>query len=992
MATGIMRDLNHIMALFLLMVCSAVSAQRSLTIGSGIQGDSIAKVVTEDLLHIGGGSMQVSGRVISVGKDSIEDHGFMVDKSPTFKNPMMINMGPKSTPGFFVGKASGLSNNSQYYVKSFVKSNGKLIFGESLPFKTAKPFINDFFPKVGIPGETLSITGGNFPQNTKVFVGDQPAEVQEILLETVIKVVLPEISDTPIGKVKVVVDDEELVFDAPFNYRADKWEEIDNGKEFRIVGKVQDFDNGEPIPGVNIIYGESGEGLVSDIQGLFALFLKKGDYVLKVSFIGYLSQEIPITVQGNGNFRILLIEESVQLEEVVVKAKKADANVKSTDLGKNTLSMETIEALPPFVGEVDVLKSITLLPGVSTIGEASSGFNVRGGGGDQNLILLGGATLYNPSHLFGFFSSFNSDIVSSVTLYKGGIPANYGGRASSILDLSLKTGNLNKWNGTASIGLISAKTVVDGPIIKNKLSLLVGGRTSYSDWMLKAINNDEVSNSGAKFYDVNGILSYQLNSKNDFSYSFYRSLDDFKFLSDTVFSWTNQSHVLKWNHEFSPKILLNASYARTDYDFTIKNERSVDNFKIESGIADQSIGLQINYKFSENSEAKVGTQIKELHIHPGDLTPLSASSAITPLLIQNEKAREMGVYFQHDFDIIPNLRLSYGLRFNRFQYLGANTINMYNEDLPRITDNVIDQITFGKNDVIKEYNGLEPRLGLRWSINEGTSLKIGFNRMNQYIHLIANSAAIAPTDIWKLSDNFVKPQIATQYSVGFFKNFNNNSTETSVEIYYKDLGNVLEYKDGAKLIMNENLETELLSGEGTAFGIELYAKKTIGRLSGWASYTYSRSLRTIQGAYPEERINNGEEYPSNFDKPHDLTAVMEFNVNRNVKFSSIFTYSTGRAATFPAAKFEYADQTLAFFNTRNESRAPDYHRVDVSLTFKFESTKKLLQGDWVLSIYNLYGRKNAFSVFFDDSEGPPSPFKLSVIGIPFPALSYSFKF
>ncbi|MCZ6693341.1 MAG: TonB-dependent receptor, partial [Bacteroidetes bacterium] len=407
----------------------------------------------------------------------------------------------------------------------------------------------------------------------------------------------------------------------------------------------------------------------------------------------------------------------------------------------------------------------------------------------------------------------------------------------------------------------------------------------------------------------------------------------------------------------------------------------------------QSIGLRLNYTFSENSEAKAGVQIKELNIHPGELTPINASSSIDPLIIQNEKAREMGFYFQHDFDIFTNFRMSYGLRYNIFQYLGANTVNMYDEDLVRITDNIIDQITFGKNEVINQYDGFEPRLAFRWSINDGTSIKLGFNRMYQYIHLITNTASIAPTDIWKLSDTYVKPQIATQYSVGFFKNFNDNSTETSVEVYYKNLDNVLEYKDGAQLILNENLETELLSGDGKAFGIELYAKKTIGRLSGWASYTYSRSLRTVQGAYPEERINQGEEYPSNFDKPHDLTAVMEFNISRNTKFSSIFTYSTGRAVTFPGAKFKYSGREIAYFDTRNESRAPDYHRVDVSLTFKFRSTKKLLQGNWVLSIYNLYGRKNAFYVFFDDVSGkPPQAYKLSVVGIPFPALSYSFKF
>ncbi len=762
---------------------------------------------------------------------------------------------------------------------------------------------------------------------------------------------------------------------------------------FRIDGKVIDIITGEPLVGVNVFLAAQKKGATTDKYGRFMLVLLNGNYDAQVSLVGYETLILPFTLRGNGILKIRLSEELLELEEVVIAAIGADQNIQSTDIGKSTITIETIEALPPFAGEIDVLKSIVLLPGVTSVGEASSGFSVRGGNSDQNLILLGGAPLYNPSHLFGFFSSFNSDIISDVTLYKGGIPAKYGGRGSSILDLHFKTGNFNDWSGKASIGFISTKIVADGPIVKDKLSLIVAGRTSYSNWILNSIKDADISNSAASFYDVNGIVNYQMNSKNDFSYSFYRSFDDFKFASDTSFLWTNQNHVFKWNHEFNDKLLLDLSFARTAYNFNIQNKAGFSNFELKSSIIDQGASLGLTYEIGEGNVVSLGLQSKELRINPGEMIPLNSGSSVSAKFTEEEKGLESGAYIQHDIDITQQLSLTYGLRYSQFRYLGSNTIFEYEEFRPRREESIINQLNFTNNETIKMFDGLEPRFALRWALNTSSSIKLGYNRMFQYIHLISNTTTIAPTDVWKLSDPHIAPEEVNQYSIGLFKNFRKNSIETSVEAYYKDLDNIVEYKDGAELILSDHLETELLNGTGKSYGLELYLKKKTGRLTGWVSYTWSRSKRQVIGAYPEEIINKGEWFPSNFDKPHDLTVVAEYWLGNNVKFSSIFTYSTGRPVTYPSAKFRYGRSQLAFYENRNLNRVPDYHRVDVSLTFHFISNKRALKGDWVFSIYNLYGRKNAFSVFFDDApRQPPQAYKLSVLGIPFPSLSYSFKF
>lgn len=760
-----------------------------------------------------------------------------------------------------------------------------------------------------------------------------------------------------------------------------------------IYGKVINRKDRSTIPGANIYIKSLKKGVSSDEDGNFVIRLKKGDYTLSATFIGFKETILPIRVVGDGRLLIKLDEDLTQLDEVLVLGEEPDANVKSTDIGKTSMTVESIKELPPFLGEVDVLKTVILLPGVSTVGEASSGFNVRGGGSDQNLILLGGAALYNPTHLFGLYSAFNSELVDNLSLYKGGIPAKYGGRTASILDINYKDGAFDKWSGQVAVGTVTSKISANGPIIKDKLSMSIGGRVSYVNYLLKMMEDPSVANSEAFFFDGNAILTYKINDNNKLKYSFYQSGDKFKLASDTAYAWQNQGHVLRWKNSITNNMTMTMSLIRSKYDFKIINDSKISSFDITSGILDDGVSLDFDWEINDKNSLSYGLQTKLLRINPGILKPGDENSPVNPKTLEEEKGHESAAYIQHDVEIGDKLALSYGVRFNLYRYLGPKTVATYEANLPLSDETIISDTLYNSNKVVKQYSGFEPRASLRWAFNTSTSIKLGYNRMYQYIQVISNTSTVSPTDIWKLSDTFVKPQIVDQYSIGIFKNLLDNNWETSIEAYYKNIANIVEYKDGANLILKDNLETELLTGIGRAYGVELYVKKKYGRLTGWFSYTYSRTLRQVVGAYPITRVNNGEWYPANYDKPHDGTIVTNYKINPLVSFSAIFTYSTGRPVTYPSGKINYERTNLGYFDTRNQNRAPDYHRLDLSLSFTFPAKKKLLQGKWVLAIYNVYGRRNAFSVFFDDVQGaPPQAFRLAVLGVPFPSISYSVKF
>ena len=764
-----------------------------------------------------------------------------------------------------------------------------------------------------------------------------------------------------------------------------------------LTGEIKDIATGQQLIGANIFVSKVNKGGSTNESGSYTLQLPVGTYKISVSYIGYNTQVYVLDINGGGKLDFLLESSSDRLQEVVITASDSKENLEAVRMGVSRLSVAAIEALPPFIGETDILKSLVLLPGVISVGEASAGVNVRGGGADENLILLGGAPIYNPSHLFGFFSAFNSDLINNVTIYKGGIPSKYGGRASSIISMDYKAGDFNKWSGSAALGTIASKFTAGGPVIKEKLSVQLGGRISYANWILGSLSAPDLSNSATDFYDVNLLTTYRVSDKSKLEVGLYNSKDNFNLLGENEFGWENRLATLNWNYAPSPKLFIKAGLAASLYDFSVKDLSIASNFNYTSGIDDKNASLQLDYYISPENSITVGAFAKSITIDPGEIAPLDQNSDINEESVDSEKGQNVDFFLQHDITL-GKLALSYGARYSSFKNVGPGSYNIYTPFLIRDLVNVQSTIDASDGMTIASYNNIEPRVSMRYLVGERNSIKFGYNRMAQYLGLISNTTSIAPTDIWKLADFHIEPLQADQFSLGYFLNFGNeriegSQYEASLEVYYKSFDNVTEYKDGADLILNQNIETELLSGIGRAYGAEVLIKKTDGVFTGWLSYTFSRSLRQVVGFFEEETINAGAWYPSNFDKPHDLTAVVEYEVGPKMQLSSVFTYSQGRPVSYPVAKFDYQGQNIAFYDVRNDNRVPDYHRLDFAMTFNFGAKKEWLNGDWILSVYNVYGRRNAFSVFFDDLEGqPPQAFRLSTLGIPFPSLSYKLKF
>lgn len=765
-------------------------------------------------------------------------------------------------------------------------------------------------------------------------------------------------------------------------------------KNLKIGGRIIDQITGEALVGATVTVREINKTEITNANGNFNLVLDRAEYILEFRYVGYETVIYPIVAVGDGRINITMIQEDFTLDDVVIFGRDPEKNIRSTEMGAISVSMNTLKELPPFLGEVDIIRSVATLPGVSQVGEASSGLNVRGGGADQNLIMFAGAPVYNPSHLFGLFTAFNPDVVNDFTLYKAIIPARFGGRGSSILDIAPKSGSLTRWGGDMMVGTVTGKASVNGPIVKDVVSAQLSFRGSYINWLLNSLNNPDLRTSQANFNDVNGILYGEINENHNLTYSFYRSYDDFALASDTTISWTNQSQSIHYSGRFGEKAEVDLIGFHTLYDFSIFNQSGINNFDLVSGIIDTGLRLNFRYNFSERNSISLGGDTKRITIQPGELIPGgNGESGVLPQKVQNEYANESGFYFQHDFEVGEKLGFSYGIRYDIYQYFGPRTVREYAPNLPINSANVIGERTYEDGELIQTYDGWGPRVSMRYSIDPRTSIKAGYNKMYQFIHLISNTATIAPTDVWKLSDQFLRPQIVDQYSLGIYKNFRGNIFETSVEVYYKDIQNVVEYKDGARLLLQNNLETEIIPGQGQAYGVELYVKKNLGRATGWASYTYSRALRRVITPFEEEIINDGNWFPSNFDRPHDLTLIGNYKLSSFTSLSATFFYSTGRPVTFPEAKFDFAGNSLAFFRDRNLQRIPDFHRLDLSLNFKFEGKGKFYDGDWTFAVMNVYGRKNPFSIFFADQPGsPPQAYRLAILGVPLPTLSYSLKF
>ena len=765
-------------------------------------------------------------------------------------------------------------------------------------------------------------------------------------------------------------------------------------ESFSITGILYDNKNSEPLIGATLYIQEVESGTITNEFGRYTITLPSSLYHITVNALGFDSEEFEVPLVKDTTIDLTLYDKTTQLEEIIVYDEAEDHNVSDISMGTDKLNIETLQRIPPFMGEIDVIRSIMLLPGITTTGEGATGFNVRGGSIDQNLILLDEAPIYNSSHLFGFFTAFNSAAIKDVTISKGGIPAQYGGRISSILDVKLKQGNRNKFTGSGNIGLIASDVVLEGPIIKDKTTFVASGRVSYTDWYIKNLPDNYLNNSSAFFYDYNVKLTHQINKNNTLSLSGYSSHDTFKFPGDTTYGWDNMAATLKLSSSLSPRLFMINSLVYSAYSYKVYGNEPENAFRWNAGI--NYYGLKSDFVFNPNLKNKIdaGLNIIYHQVDLGNLQPDHELSNINPTILDPEQAMEAAVYYNHELKINTRLTLMGGLRYSYYAQLGPGTVKLYDPDYPKRRTTVTDVIQYDRNAVMTSYHGPEPRVSVRYGIGRNTSIKASYNRMRQYIGLISNTSAVSPVDIWKLSDRYLPPQVGDQVAVGIFKNFKSNMFETSFEFYYKKIRNSIDYKDGANLTLNEDLEIDLINGEITTLGAELLIRKNKGRLNGWIAYTLSNAERRVAGKFPEETINNGAFYPVNYDKLHDLAVVGNYDFTQRYRFGFSFIYYSGRPITYPTGSYGYLGFLIANFELRNQERIPAYHRLDLSFTINGNHKKnKKWHGSWTFSVYNLYARKNPYSVYFK-AKGyiVAQAYRLSVIGTAVPSITYNFKF
>ena len=764
--------------------------------------------------------------------------------------------------------------------------------------------------------------------------------------------------------------------------------------KIKIKGFINDDKTGETLIGATMLIGTSGLGTVSDETGQYELDLPIGEHIITISSIGYEEVERILQVYSDDNLDLKLTKEAIELGEVVVEAKALDQNVKSTNVGLETLSAKEIKKLPAFLGEADVIKTIQLLPGVSTVGEGASGFNVRGGNVDQNLTLQDGMLFFNTAHALGLFSLFNPDFVKSVNLYKGSMPAKYGGRLSSVLDVELKDGNYQKFTGQGGIGLVSSRLSLEMPIVEGKSSIILGGRTSYSDWIFNVINVQEVRESAASFYDANVKIAQRFGGNGKLSLSLYRSSDNFRFATESDFNWATSGANVEFSYLLKDNLSMSVEAVVSDYNSSLADPDGNDAFDLKNGIL--YYGLQPDFLMTLGQHTvNFGGQWRRYEIAQGELSPGNDFSTVIPKKLPTELGREVAVYVQDDFEINDRLSLSAGLRFSLYQSLGPDEVFTYEEGVPRTTESITGSLSFGSGDVIKTYSGLEPRVSLKIGLDDASSFKLSYNKTQQFINQITNTTAVSPVDLWQLSNLNIEPTTANNYSAGFFKNFANNKWVTSAEVFYRDIDNLIEYKERADILVNDHIETELLSGIGRAYGLEVSIRKAVGRWNGLLGYTLSRSERRVEGNTLEETINRGDWFPSNFDQLHNLSLVWSYQISKRSNFSFNFIWSSGRPITAPIGKFGVENVlNIANYSDRNQFRIPDYHRLDVSYTLDTNHKKdKKWEGSWTISLFNVYGRRNPFTVFFSQrSFQAPKANRLAILGAPFPSLTYNFKF
>ncbi len=746
-----------------------------------------------------------------------------------------------------------------------------------------------------------------------------------------------------------------------------------------LSGFVSDAETGEALIGTNIFVPEKQIGGSTNAYGFYSISIPSGKYVFRFSFIGYQAKDVPVNLTQNTKINVELSPESLNTETIIVTAEAADANIKVAEMGTVQINPVEMKQVPILFGEQDVLKTIQLLPGVTAASEGQAGFYVRGGGPDQNLILLDEAPVYNASHLMGFFSVFNSDAINSAKLIKGGGPPEYGGRLSSVLDIKMKEGNRKKFKMSGGIGVISSRLAIEGPIDGGKGSYFISGRRTYADLLMQSASSD-LSDLTLYFYDVNMKANYQL-GENDYLYlSGYLGRDVLGFNDEFGLNWGNATTTLRWNHLFSDKLFSNTSFIYSDFDYAVSFENGGSLTDITSGIEDYNLKQNFYYSYSPQHKFNSGFDLNYHTFIPGQIST-SGETVLNELEIEKKYALESAVYLGHEWQANSWLSFNYGLRYSNFTLLGPGTVYTFDED-----DNPDTSTKYSDGEVIKNYGGLEPRFTTNILIDRASSVKFSLSRNRQYIHLISNSNSGPSLDVWHPSTSLVEPGIADQISLGYFRNFLDNNIETSFEVYYKTLQNQVDYKNGADLLLNQFVESQLVFGDGRSYGAEFYLKKNYGQLTGWLSYTLSRTEREFAA------INNGDAYPTTNDRTHDISLTGIYQFNDKWSFSANWVYNTGQAYTFPSGKYQIDGQTINYYTERNGYRLPDYHRLDLSTTYNFDSNGRY-ESNINFSVYNAYGQANPYSVYFRESEDDPNVTEAVKVYLFtfFPSISYNFN-
>ncbi|WP_339837653.1 TonB-dependent receptor [uncultured Maribacter sp.] len=776
-------------------------------------------------------------------------------------------------------------------------------------------------------------------------------------------------------------------------------------QKFTLSGTISEISSNETLIGVTVAIPELKTGVTTNEYGFYSITLPEGTYTVLISYLGFSDIQQEINLTENIRIDYLLVEEAEQLEEVVVTENVEKMDIRKPQMSVNTLSVGTIKKIPVILGEADVIKSILLLPGVTNAGEGASGFNVRGGSADQNLILLDEAIIFNSSHLFGFFSVFNPDAIKDVKLYKGGIPARYGGRVSSVLDIFQKEGNSKDFKMNGGIGAVASRLLVEGPIKKNKAAFLIGGRASYAHLFLPLFDVDNT----AYFYDLNTKLNYRLDDKNNIFLSGYFGRDVFGINDSFVNTYGNAVGNFRWNHLFSDKLFSNLSLIYSDYYYGLKLD--FVGFNWNSGIRNFNIKYDLKHYMNDKLQINYGVNNVYYQFNPGKIEPSNPESGIVEEQLIQKYANEFAAYVDIEHRVTENLSLGYGLRFSHFMRLGQDELNVYANNNPVEFDpflliyqeaEPIEVINPGRGTNLATFSNFEPRVSLAYTLNESSSIKTSYTRLAQYLHLLSNTSSPTPLDVWTPSGPFTKPQLLDQYAFGYFKNINDGDFSVESEVFYKDVQNRVDYIDGANLIANNAIEQVILNGEARAYGLEFLLRKNEGRLQGWLAYTLSKSEQRTPGRDPatdngrsniESGINFGNWYNTPYDKTHDISIFLSYDLNDKWSFSSNFTYQTGQPTNYPIGQFEFQGLSIPYYGLRNTQRLPSYNRLDLSATLiPKKNTKRKIKGEWVFSLYNVYNRRNAASISFrrNDDTGSNEAVRTSIFGI-VPAVTYNFK-